>query len=345
MDDANHFYLFQRSYDDCLLKIQNGTFLPGDSFYSCAELCHRYGLTLVQARKIQHALFARRYITRSHGSRFLVLPRNNAQPVVALPGVKRIRVIGDVSSICEGSYGGRIVEGVQEGCQTHGLEFRRDVVRILNNPPGYLNTHLTLEKDEGLVVMLHHGMEREVIRPLLNHDTPVVTVNSFFFLRTAVAPDYRLAMKELLTHAVSRGARRVLYCFGYGLCPCPIIASERETAFLEYSEALGLEAKTEPSGNYHLAARMVAQFQPDTILYMNDNHAIQFRTYYLPQCGIQARVLGCDNFADGPGLETLTTWDTQPKEMGRQAVETLLHSCTTTKPFIVRLKGHLVIRD
>ena len=328
------------------MKIQDGTFKPGSVFYSCAELCQRYGLPPAQARRIQHALVARRLLLQSNGGRFLVLPSGYAAVTTPNP-IRGVRIIGDVSAICDGSYGGRIVAGLRSACDERGLAFQREFVHVLNNPPNYLNTHRTMPSDEGLVVMMHQYMVQETIQLLLNHDISVVTVNSYFTLRTAVLPDYNLAMKELLENAASRGARRVMFCYGYGLFPCPIIADERASAFREHTARMGLEALADPSGNYHQVAKAVVQFKPDAILYQNDIHALAFRTYYLPQCGLATRVMGCDNHVEGTdlSLDTLTTWDTRPEEMGRLCVEALFHPCVVSKPFVARVKGHLVVRD
>lgn len=344
MNTSNRHGKYRQAIDRCILEIQEGTLKPGAAFYSRTELCRKFDISLATAHKVQRILQENLYILPYPGSKFIVADSSyftTAEP----QKLKRVRIIGDANAIKDDSFGGRIVSGIRLGCRQHGFEFEREFVHVLNTPPGYLNPHRRLAPDEGLIVLLHQDLAQEIISLLLNPTARVVTVNSYFSPRSSVLPDYRGAMKALLEEALSRGAKRVMYCSGYGLFPCPIIASERESAFQEYTERYKLAAMIENSGNYHLAAKAVTQFQPDTILYQNDSYALHFRNNYLTRCGIPVRVLGCDNYSEDPGLSTLTTWDTDPVGMGRVSVDVLANPCVINKPYVARVKGKIVIRD
>ena len=344
MQKSDLNYLHRKTLDELKAAILNGTLVPGERFYSRAELCRKFRITANMAHRIQTELQALNLLLPQCGSKFIVtMARKSAS--AAVRKLKKVLFIGDANAICDDSYGGMIVRGVREACQEHGLEFEREFVSVLNKPANYINIRRTVDADTGVILMMNMDLGREVITLLLDNNVPLVTANSFFPQRSAVLPDFRLAARQLLEEAAARGAKKVMYCSGFELVPCPIIAEEREKSFTEYSMFLCLEHLIANSGNFHQLCRKAVNFKPDAMLFLNDSWARHFKTHYLSKIGISPRILGCDNYAGKDDVCDFTTWDTNPVLQGRTAVDVLLDPLANVKPYVTRIKGKLIIRD
>ena len=344
MQKSDLNYLHRKTLDDLKAAILNGTLVPGERFYSRAELCRKFRITVNMAHRIQTELQDANLILPQSGSKFIINMVSNSASVPPRK-LKKILMIGDFSAICDDSYGGMIVRGVREACQTHGLEFEREFVSVLNKSANYINVRRSVDADTGVILTMNMELGREVVTLLLDNNVPLVTVNSFFPQRSAVLPDFRLAARQLLEEAAARGAKKVMYCSGFELVPCPIIAEEREKAFAEYSMFLCLEHLIANSGNFHQLCRKAVNFKPDAMLFLNDKWASHFKAHYLAKIGFSPRVLGCDNYAEKDEVCDFTTWDTNPVMQGRTAVKVLLDPLSTVKPYVTRIKGKLIIRD
>ena len=344
MQKSDLNYLHRQTLDYLKAIILNGTLVPGEKFYSRAELCRKFGLSSSMAHRIHAELQAANMILPQCGSKFIV----NAVSVPEFTPsykLKKVFSVGDGNCFREGSFAKLVMDGVQEACMSFGLEFEMEFVSVLNKSANYINTKRSVAPDTGVILYLGMDLHREAMPLLLNSEIPLVTVNSLFSHRSAVLPDYRMATRQLLEEAVSRGAKKVMYCSGFELQHCPIIAGEREAAFAEYSMFLGLEYMIANSGNFHQLCRKAAKFKPDVMLFLNDVWATHFVKHYLGKCDFVPRIFGCDNHLESFEECRLTTWDTDPAAQGRAAVEVLLNPMSTIKPYITRTKGKLIVRD
>lgn len=336
--------LYQKAVHECRYEIQNGTLDAGMPFYSRNELCRKFSISLVTAHKVQRVLVQQGLIIPQAGGRFIVNKKIKMHSAVS-DDLRKVRVIGSPKAIEGECYGGQIVAGVRAGCAERNLQFEIDLVDVMHNPPGYINASRCLETDEGLIVMLHEALAPEVAPLLMNPTIRAVTVNSFFPYRAAVLPDYRNGIHEQFQEAVSRGAKKLMFCNRLEYAFSPIIATIREELAKAEGERLGIELILDISGNFRHIAENIREQKPDAVFFMNDLAAIHFKQHFLRKSLNHPRIIGCDNYGPKEELAALSTWDTNPFGMGKASVELLCGQDTLSRPYTRFVPGKLIIRD
>ena len=137
-------------------QIECGELVSGSKFHTRQQLCELFHISPMTAFQVQKALREQGLIANAPGASFFVnRPETILKSRYSAP-LKRVRMIGSPQAVGENAeFGSRIGRGARDGCAEHRLEFRLELVQVLNNPAHIINTSRKLEPDEGLMVFLH----------------------------------------------------------------------------------------------------------------------------------------------------------------------------------------------
>ena len=329
--------------DDLRYQIECGELVSGTKFHTREQLCRLFQISPMTAFQVQRTLQEQGLIAKAPGLGFFV----NRPEVVSksrFPApLKKVRMIGSPQAVGEeAEFGSRIVAGAKEACAENGLQFRLELVQVLENPAHVINTSRQLDADEGVMLYLHEELLPEVVNLLLSPRARAVTVNRPFPDKPAVLTDMRHAAAETLRYLRARRVKRLLYA---GQCSYWTRLQQESEFYEAFRElASGLDCEYDFSGSFYDIAARIRRTKPDAVVFSDDNAALHLRNHYLKNAKFKPILTGVGGYPIlEKGLESIDTYREDAEELGRRAVRLLLKLGDRVKPpLFERVKGKFV---
>lgn len=332
--------------DGLKYRIECGELVSGSKFYTRQQLCELFRISPMTAFQVQRTLQEKGLIAHAAGQGFFV----NRPEVVSrsrFPApLKKVRMIGSPQAVGEQTgFGSRIVAGAKETCAENGLQFRLELVQVLENPAHVIDTSRHLDSDEGLILYLHEELLPEVVNLLLTPQVRAVLVNRTFPDMPAVLTDMRHAASETMRYLRSRNVKRILYAGQCSFWTRLQQESEFYEAFREF--AADLSCDHDFSGSFYEIAERIRRTKPDAVVFSDDNAALHLRNHYLKGAKFKPLLTGVGGFpVQEKGLASICTYREDAEELGRGAVRLLMRLDDRVKPpLFERVKGKLLYRS
>ena len=335
---------FRMIADQFRYMIRSGELASGAKFYTRKELCCLYSISSMTAFHVQEELQNDGLITKVPGIGFFVNCPEMHKSQHSVAPVKKISMIGSPQAVGEeAEFGSLIVKSAQELCRQKNIDFKLELVQVLNNPARIINTSRRLEFDEALMVMLHSDLLPEIVNLMMAPDVRCVSMLRSFPGKTAVLPDWSDAARKTTDFLKKRNVKKFLYIGQCSLWQFPQHETEMYENFSKYSEEFCME--TDFSGNFQEVCRHIEMFAPEALVFSHSDAAVHFADAYFESINIKRPLLTGYGHAVSHGKEkTLdAVYFPDAAEMGKKAVELLLEPDLVSRvPMWQRVTGNLI---
>jgi LacI family transcriptional regulator len=328
-----------------------GKFRRGDQLPTYAELCDRFGFSLLTVQRAMGDLAKQGLVYRLHGKGCYV------GSAITL-GPRPLSQIGlvfnaSISLLLQAPYLNQMLTGILDACTTREIDLTILSLRTAKGhiPPSQLASQVDA------VILLGIANE-EYASEFADSNTPLVIVDNFFpdLPIDAVVLDNAAAVRSVIRHLIGLGHRRITFLRGYTTNPFTNTrmessdACERNNEYLAEMKAAGLadeirviEASVSQEND---AVAAVKSSLPPTAFVM-DSAPSALRLYRrltaeglnIPQDISVAGIAGTESDISSSGIP-LTFCKANFQYMGVLAIETLERRCRAHKlspPIVSRI--------
>ncbi|MBI4023436.1 MAG: substrate-binding domain-containing protein [Verrucomicrobia bacterium] len=307
-------------------RFRRGDFGHNGRLYSIAELKRIFGVSAMTAVRAMGELKQRGVIRsiKGKGSFFCRTPRPEIRRSTSMR-MRKVTVLSTSPDFFRSGFQMEICQGIEEEAVKRQLRLRTEYLPE-DNLPGVGTASLTMEPDEGLV-MIGANFNRTMVDLLWQMMGRAALVDAIISSATCVATDNLDGMRQLIDHLRKLGHRRVILGFAHPQSPNPTNENERSAAFGFLVRDRGLDGLMLRAEDHRsILERIQARNGATAVLFTQDDPALEFMVK-ARHAGLRVpedvSVTGFDGFSAQAKASQLTTLEINRREMGRLAVRAI----------------------
>lgn len=234
--------LYERIYLEILNDIKSGKYKTGVRLPSEKELCETYNVSRITGKKAMDMLAERNVIVRMPGKGSFVNEEWNQAVAELLPSaLESIPVIGVIMDGFGGSYGYKLILGIEKKCRELGYSMMLHCTNGSKDEETKALNQMLSQGAQGIIIMCVHGENyNSTVLKLAIEEYPIVLLDRFLkgVPVSFVGTNNQKAAKELTDWLLDHGHKDICFVSHCGV-DTPTIA-DRQMGFLDSHLERGL---------------------------------------------------------------------------------------------------------